>query len=268
MVVTLHDAKYWRFPETLSHGTRLYYRPALSYRFRRGQISLLLSPSLTAASDVRRHVPSSIEVVGIPLGVAPPTQRPATPTATDSPLATGDYMLAVGTLEPRKNYATLFEALRLLTERDLNVPVLKIVGRQGWGPELRPPPAIDPFVELLGSVDEERLTDLYRNARLFVMPSRSEGFGLPLVEAMRAGCTCVVSDIPALRELGADTVRYVVPGEPMRWADALAQAVAATAIARSPNRQAMLRAHSFTWERWASETAQAYERATQAVRDY
>src|SRR5581483_1864610 len=98
----------------------------------------------------------------------------------DGPAAEGDYVLAVGTLEPRKNLARVAEACRGLE--------LRVVGARGWGGV--EPPAGATF---LGEVTDEELARLYRGARCLVYPSLYEGFGLPVAEALACGCPVVTT---------------------------------------------------------------------------
>src|SRR6266511_2622285 len=140
-----------------------------------------------------------------------------------SHLERAPYLLAVGTFEPRKNLPALLDAFRLLRRegRDLQ---LVVVGRQAFT-QLLPLGDLAPHVRLTGSVPDEELHALYAGAACFVMPSLLEGFGLPLAEAMAAGVPAVASDIPALREVGGETVRYADPHDPEGFAAAVRAAL-------------------------------------------
>lgn len=247
VVMTIHDATYWRYPELLSRGARAYYKPLLQHQLRRGRISAVLSPSEAAADDVRRVVGDGISVYGIPLGVEPRTGEPAAHTRER-------FLLAVGTVEPRKNYGTLIAAFERLLERGVRPPQLKIVGRQGWGSPPALSEALKPYVSFLGMVDDPTLHGLYRDCSGFLMPSLYEGFGLPLAEAMMHGCTCVASDLPALREVGRDAAFFVDPTSVDAWCDAILRLTSGSlgTLANPVARAAML-----SWGRWADATAEA-----------
>jgi glycosyltransferase involved in cell wall biosynthesis len=108
------------------------------------------------------------------------------------------YVLTVATLEPRKNLATLVEAFALLGRDDLR---LAVVGAEGWGTQ----PSLDlPGIVRLGYVDDEELARLYRGAAAFVYPSRFEGFGLPVIEAMACGAPVVCSSHSSMDEACGD----------------------------------------------------------------
>ena len=118
-----------------------------------------------------------------------------------------------------------------------------------------------PGVRFAGHVTDAQLAELYRGAAVVCVPSRAEGFGLPLLEAMAAGAPVVASDLPALREVGGDAVRFVPPGD----AGALATEVQAV-LADDRLRAVMVaagraRAATYRWSNVALATIAAYERA-------
>jgi glycosyltransferase involved in cell wall biosynthesis len=133
------------------------------------------------------------------------------------------YVLTVATLEPRKNLQALVDAYALLRasgEADL---ALALAGGAGWGQQ---PQLQVPGILTLGYVPPERLPALYRGARAFVLPSRFEGFGMPVAEAMASGVPCVASSHPSLDEVcGAAAVR-VDPESPPSIADGIRRALA------------------------------------------
>jgi glycosyltransferase involved in cell wall biosynthesis len=145
------------------------------------------------------------------LHVEPDRLRVARPAA--APVFTSDgeradlgrpYALTVATLEPRKNLETLLRAHALLDDR----LALAVVGASGWGQQ---PQLERPGVTRLGYVDDERLADLYRGASVFVFPSRFEGFGIPVLEAMASGVPVVASKHPSLDEACGDAAVRVDP---------------------------------------------------------
>src|SRR5205085_8791458 len=133
----------------------------------------------------------------------------------------GCYLLAVGTVEPRKNYPRLLQAYRRLKDRGLSMP-LAVAGKAGWAygrtlDDLRN----EKGVRLLGHVDDATLRALYRSASALAFPSLYEGFGLPLLEAMAEGLPAVVGGAGALPELAGDAAALVDPLDVGAIADGL-----------------------------------------------
>jgi glycosyltransferase involved in cell wall biosynthesis len=162
-------------------------------------------------------------------------------------------VLAVGTLEPRKNLPRLVTAYQLLDEGLQHKHPIVVVGDLGWRTDatvaaLR---SLGDRCVLLGTVSDEALAELYRRASVFCYPSLYEGFGLPVLEAMAAGTAVVTSSTSSLPEVGGDAVVYADPYDPASIARAL------RGLLNSPERRAALgaaaraRAATFTWERTA-----------------
>ena len=129
-------------------------------------------------------------------------------TLEGPPAGRAPYLLTVATLEPRKNLGTLVEAFRLLADTDC---ALAVVGGAGWGDQ----PALDrPGIDRLGRVRDAELAWLYRGAAAVVYPSRFEGFGMPITEAMACGAPVVASSHPSLDEASGDAAVRCRPGEP------------------------------------------------------
>jgi alpha-1,3-rhamnosyl/mannosyltransferase len=130
----------------------------------------------------------------------------------------GDYVLTVATLEPRKNLGVLVEAHRLLAGRFL----LAVVGGAGWGEQ----PALDEAgIRRLGRQSDGELAALYRGAAVVAYPSRFEGFGIPIVEAMASGVPVVASSHESLDEACGDAALRADPDDAGAWAAALVEAV-------------------------------------------
>jgi glycosyltransferase involved in cell wall biosynthesis len=189
LVVTVHDLAVLRHPEWFNRWTRTYSRVAVPRVV--GAASRLIAVSeftkrelidlLDAEPDKIHVVPNGVEDVFTPEG----------------PRAEGDYVLAVGTLEPRKNLARIAQAVD---------GELRVVGVRGWG-GVEPPAN----VTWLGDVSDEELAALYRGARCLVYSSLYEGFGIPVAEALACGCAIVTSEGSAMQEIAGADATYVDP---------------------------------------------------------
>ncbi len=256
--MTIHDATPWLHPDDADAGTRWYVKPLYPQALARADAIFTVSEA--AREDLVRAAGAPRErVVVTPNGVDP---RFFEARAREGPRA--PYLLAVGTFEPRKNLGALLEALRIL-RRDGRDLALVVAGRQAWMQSL-PVGDLAPHVRLLGIVPDEELEALYAGASCFVMPSLHEGFGLPLAEAMAAGVPAVASDIPALREVGGETVRYADPHDPESFARAIRCALDDREGSQLRAAAARGRARRFRWEDTARQTLAVYRRIVRARR--
>jgi glycosyltransferase involved in cell wall biosynthesis len=178
-------------------------------------------------------------------------------------LRAGQYILSVGTLEPRKNHRTLLEAYGQLTRDEREAFPLVIVGQYGWGRN-----DVQQAVKLReeGSLivadylPENLLHALYVNAAAFLFPSLYEGFGMPVAEAMACGAPVIASDIPVLREVGGSNAVYVETSNAEAWADAIRRQIALSVTQRDAIVEAArAQAQIYTWERNATVTRAMYE---------
>jgi len=172
-----------------------------------------------------------------------------------------DFVLATGTLEPRKNLSRLIRAHAQLPD----APQLLLAGPAGWELD-RALDGVNDNMRLLGYVSDDDLVALYRLCTVFAYPSLYEGFGLPLAEAMRCGAACVASNASSLPEVGGDAVVYVDPLSVDSIRDALAGLLGDDGQRAELGRRAHERSLRFSWERTARETVQLLEQAVRSPR--
>ena len=252
-VLTIHDLSFLR-DDTFPGGERLRYLVPWSLE----RASLVVTPTRAVADEVVEHFEFDEERVAVTHeGVAPHFFGAGrlSELALGRMGIPGPFVMALGTIEPRKNLRRLLEAWRLVRQ-ELDGWRLVVAGPRGWGQEL---PDTD-GVLLLGRVAEETLPGLLAAAEIFCYPSLYEGFGLPPLEAMAAGTPALVGDYPAATEVLGDAAMLVDP----RTADALAEGLRLLAgDADQRKRLAMrgrARALTFTWERTGRQTVAAYRR--------
>jgi glycosyltransferase involved in cell wall biosynthesis len=210
---TIHDLFPLRYPDWVHPQT--YRMHARKYAHAARTCDLVVVNSEFTAGEV-------VEQLGFPrerITVAHPGVGPAFRRDGRSRDLGGPYALTVATLERRKNLETLLAAMRIIGEHsDLRVAV---VGAPGWqGPSLDAEGVLP-----LGYVDDEELAALYRGAQVFVYPSRFEGFGMPIVEAMACGTPVVASAHPSLDEASGDAALRADPESAEAIASAIGQAL-------------------------------------------
>jgi glycosyltransferase involved in cell wall biosynthesis len=223
------------------------------------EADLLLTPS----EAVRRELvetgvaPGRVRAIhhgtGLVAEAAPGPPPPRTPAR---------YALHVGTVEPRKNVLTLLAAWRLLRTHRADPPPLVLCGGFGWRAESARREIAEAEREgwavHLGYVSAAELAALYAGAELVALPSFYEGFGLPAVEALKAGAPLVASDLPVLREVAGDAALYAPPDRPDLWAGRIGELLADPALRTEMARKGRERAGRFDWRRAAEETARAF----------
>src|SRR5438094_1561532 len=185
LVVTFHDLAVLRHPETFNTWTRRYSR-ALLPRVADAAERVIAVSEFTARELVDLLGISEGKIRVIPNAVGPPF------TATGD-AAEGDYVLAVSTLEPRKNLGRLVEGFR---RANLNGCELRVVGARGWG-DVEPIPSAD--VRWLGEVSDDELARLYRGARCAAYLPINEAFGMTVPAAMACGPAVVSSGLAPMR---------------------------------------------------------------------
>src|SRR6476659_9846195 len=229
LVVSVHDVAVLRHPEMFNGWTRRYSERALPKVVRAA--NAIVVGSAFSRDELLELLPvDESKVRVIPYGVGPPF----TP---EGPAADGDYVLAVSTLEPRKNFDRLLEGFRRSGLEGLE---LRVVGGEGWGSV-----EVDgDRVRRLTDVNDEELARLYRGAAAVVYVSLYEGFGLPVLEAMACGTPVVAPAGPPFDEFAQGVAFEVDPHDPDSIAHGLQRAVAS-----GSQPVGIRRAADFTWER-------------------
>ena len=244
-VMMVHDLAYRVRPREVPWQQRVYMGSVMPGALRAA--ARVLTPSDATRRDLLQHYPlpgleRRVRVVpeGWSLGRVEPGPLP--------PGVEPGFLLAVGTIEPRKNYPRLLAAYRLLRARG-PAPQLVVAGRVGWAygsamDELR----AEPGVRLLTGVDDAGLRGLYLAAGALAFPSLYEGFGLPLLEAMAEGLPALAGDAGALPELAGDAALLVDPLDVEAIAAGLERVLGDAELRRRLAAAGPRRAAGYTWE--------------------
>jgi alpha-1,3-rhamnosyl/mannosyltransferase len=240
LVVTVHDLAVFRHPEAFNRWSRTYGRIAVPPVLRAARRVIAVSEFTRRELRELLGVPDD-RIRVVPNGVG----GDFTPEGPASP---GDYVLAVGTLEPRKNLARLLDAVR---RADVE---LRIVGARGWGGV----EVAGNGVRWLGEVPDARLAELYRGAACLAYPSLYEGFGIPVLEAMACGTPVVTSVGGATEEVAGGAAVLVDPLDPDSIAAGLEEAASRRAELVPLGLE---RARAFTWADATAATVDVYREA-------
>jgi glycosyltransferase involved in cell wall biosynthesis len=258
LVVTVHDIAFVRLPRATTRRGVAFHRRGLELA--REHAQLVISPSIFTRDELLLEGFAAEQLRVAPLGCDPPDPLPEAVVDT-LVRATGvraPFVLAVGTVEPRKDLGVAVDAvIRLRASRDLT---LVIVGPPGWG-EVG---GLDrPGVRRLGPVRWEILDSLYRRARACCLPSTYEGFGLPAAEALARGCPVVASGGGAMAEIVGDAGLLCPPGDVDAFSDALARIVDDDDLHAELARRGPRRASLFSWSSSAARHAEVYREAAE-----
>ena len=240
VVVTVHDLAVFRLPEVFPPWMRTYSRVVVPRVVRNARIVAAVSEFtanevetlLGVPRDRIRVVPNAVE----------------TSFAAGGPRADGEYVLAVGTLEPRKNLARSIEAARRLGIE------LRVAGAPGWGGV----EATGPGVTWVGFASDDELARLYRGAACVVYPSLYEGFGIPVLEAMACGTPVVTSRGGSTEEVAGGAAVLVDPEDVASIASGVEEAIARRDELRAAG---LRRANDYSWDESARLLVEAYREA-------
>jgi glycosyltransferase involved in cell wall biosynthesis len=243
---TLHDASNFVVADYAPETQAIFRAAAQRCRG-------LITDSHFAQGELARELSIAPQrLVPIPLGVAPP--RPPVPVGLDLE-ALKPYVLYVGTAERRKGFDTLLGAMSRVAPDRPDLSLVVTTRLDGWRPEP------NTRVVELGYVDDDLLAALYRGCTLLAFPSRYEGFGLPVIEAMSYGAAVVASKASSVPEAGGDAAYYVPPSDADALATAILRVAGDSAFAAELRERGAAQAAQFTWERTAARTLAVIESA-------
>ena len=263
VVVTIHDVSYARHPEWYPYKRdplrRAFYRRSAVTADRIITDSLFSKSEIVAAYGVR---PESIDVVPLAAS-ASMTPGPAMPLPADCPQR---FVLHVGDLHTRRNLQMIARALRAVRKRNpahRDVALVLAGTDRGARAGLETLKLTDepvPLTWFAGAIDEATLLTLYRSAAMLTYPSRYEGFGLPLLEAMGCGLPVVAAAASSIPEVVGDAGVLLDPDDEAGWSDAIERILDDSTHAQSMRAKGLARASQFSWERTARETAAVYRK--------
>ncbi len=255
-ILTVHDLSFLRLPETFPPALRAYLERAVPRSVARADH--ILADSQATRQDLIEYLDVSPDkVTTLYCGVSPkftPNAAPGERKRLQDKYGVGarPYILAVGTVQPRKNYPRLMAACDPLAESE-SIDLV-IVGRAAWlaEPSLAAAKSRD-YVHVLGFLEDEDLPALYRQADVFAFPSLYEGFGIPPLEAMRCGTPVVASTASSLPEVVGEAGLLVPPNDVPAWTAALRQLLQDTSLRVQLQKAGFHQVTQFTWSKAARQ---------------
>ena len=226
LVVTAHDAAPLLFPETYPRRGRRFHAQGLAAAAKRADLVITVSPAAAAELGTNTAIPRErIRVVANGVGLEIADDETVDAARRQYELGDTPYVFWIGSLEPRKNVGLLVEAFAHWAAHTGLPHRLVLAGPAGWVEDeasvLAPARRLGNRVRTIGRVGDPTLSALYRGADLFAFPSRHEGFGIPVLEAMAQGTPVLAADIAALREVAAGAAVLRSPDDPEAWVAAL-----------------------------------------------
>jgi glycosyltransferase involved in cell wall biosynthesis len=264
-VLTVHDLIFRQTPEHHKPLNRWYLTSTMPLYCRRADHIIAVSETTRRDLIAAYHLPP--EKITVIHEAADPRFQPQPPTGQDRVRAVyglpEQFLLYVGTIEPRKNLERLLESWAPLYRLG-ECPPLVIAGKRGWLSDgffaaLEASPARAGVI-LTGYVPDSDLAALYSAATAFIWPSLYEGFGLPPLEAMACGTPVLSSNASSMPEVVGDAAVLFNPGNADELRECLRSVVRSRALRRDLSLRGLARAATFSWQRTAEETLQIYDR--------
>ncbi|HET7274383.1 MAG TPA: glycosyltransferase family 1 protein [Longimicrobiaceae bacterium] len=258
LVVTVHDVLHLARPEHVQGAHRRLYARSMLQAVRRKADAILCDSQFTADELMRLTGVGADAMHVIPLGVDEECFR----VRSDDPPHDRPYFLFVGNIKPHKNLGRLVAAFGSVAD-ELPHDLIIVGQKEGFlsGDErvVEDAAALKGRVLFTGRVDDDAVHRYLAHAEALVLPSTYEGFGLPALEAMAAGCPVIVSDVASLPEVCGDAAVYIDPYDPRSIADAMRRVAESRALRDELREKGLSRAREFSWDACARDTRQVIQ---------
>jgi glycosyltransferase involved in cell wall biosynthesis len=270
VVTTIHDLSFEHLPETFKRRSRAQLR--LTVRRTARKAALILTLSEFSRRDIIETYAVDPERVIVTPAAAPTHFKPVVDETELEKIRerygiSANYLLSLGSIQPRKNLTRLIEAFQWLrTSRPASqLPQLVIAGKRGWLDDevfrAAQRDGLNESVKFIGYVPEEDLPGLYSGAMCFVYPSYFEGFGLPVLEAMQCGAPVIAGNQTSLPEVAGDAALLFDPFDTRALGEAIARVIDHPEYRAELRARGLKQAAEFSWIATARSTLNAYERA-------
>lgn len=262
-IVSVMDLSFLHFPDTFKKDDLYQLTNWTEYSVKNAKRIITISKS--SKNDIIKHykVPENrVDVVH--LGLKDINMSESSKSLAEFGI-NEKFVLFVGTLQPRKNIISLIKAFALLPQDLKDSHQLVIVGKKGWlYDEILKAPGmfgIDDKTLFLDYVRDNDLPSFYRNAQVYVLPSLYEGFGLPILEAMRYGCPVITSNVSSMPEAGGEAAEYFDPNDIEDIETTLEKVLTDESLRKKMVEKGKVHYKKFTWEKAAREVLASVEKA-------
>lgn len=266
VVSMIPDISYEHLPETFKWRSR--FQMKLTIRQTAKSAAHIITPSEYSRQDLIKTYRLPPEKIAMIPHAASDLFKPVTDTEEINRIRqkynlNGDFILGVGSIQPRKNLIRLIEAYSILVKKGTDIPPLVLVGKKAWLFEetvkATDVHGVEDRVIFTGFVPDEDLPALYSTAKCFVYPSYFEGFGLPPLEAMQCGTPVIAGDRTSLPEVVGDAGLLVDPFDVNAIASALQRIISDDKLREDLRRKGLERASKFSWTEAARQTIDVFE---------
>lgn len=257
-VTTIHDFAFLKFPQTAHPKIKAVHLRRFEWIKKEADLVIVVSQATKKdAMEILGIPENKIRVIyeAAPLDLKPVKDKKKIIEVKKRFKISGDYLLSVATLEPRKNLKRIIQAFCLLKTKGLK---LVIAGKQGWG-DFKGLKSKD--VIFTGYVTRQDLAALYSGALCLVFPSLYEGFGLPILEAMVCNCPVLTSNVSSMPEVAGQAGLLVDPLDIEEIAGGLGEMVNNKNLRQDLVKKGFVQVKKFSWEKTARETLKVYQQA-------
>lgn len=266
-VTTVHDLAVFKYPETFSKrgGHDIVKNQKRKLFFVKRHSDLVIAVSETTKKDLVEILKIPEKRIRVVYEAAEPIYYPRGEEQVNETkkkfAIEGDYLLCVGTREPRKNLERVIRAFAEIAAGNKEISLV-IAGKYGWGDDnlkLKTQDSkLKTRVKILGYVEKEELARLYTGAKAFLYPSLYEGFGLPIVEAMSCGTLVITSNIGSMKEVADNFSLLINPESVESIAGAISKIIRNEKLREELKVKSLKRAGDFSWEKAALQTMEIY----------
>ena len=259
VILTVHDLGFYRQPKLYHPLERIYQK--ISHRLAISKADKIISVSQSTADDIIKYFPGTknkIKVIYNGWGqeeFKPINEEIKTQIRAKYNLP-ANFILYIGRIETKKNIQNLVKAFALLKNQDYHLVLAGRPGNYGYDEivALTKQEKIKNRIHLLGYIQVEDYQRLLATANLFVFPSKFEGFGIPILEAMGCGVPVIASDILVLREVGGEAALYFNPDSDLDLAEKLDTLISDSDLQADLQNRGLAQATKFSWQKCAQET--------------